>query len=288
MSAGHLRHFLWGALALGLLLAGRVAAAEQPLRLVASLKPLQMLAIAVVGQAAGVDVLLDARFSPHDYQLRPSDRARLEQADVVFWVGPALETFLREPLATLPARVQVVALAGQASNEEDAHVWLAPSLAIAMARRMAEVLGQQAPLYREQWRANAERLAVALTREDEQLRAQLAALPAPRPYMVAHDGYRRFETHYGLHHVAALANGAEQTPGARNVLHIQQLLADGAIGCVLQEPQYVPKVLRTLLRDRPVRVVTLDTLAAKTSLTRDGFAAFYRDFGRGVVSCLEP
>src|SRR3546814_1354934 len=43
----------------------------------------------------------DVCASPHAYTLRPSDARALAAANLVLWIGPSLETFLDEPLATL-------------------------------------------------------------------------------------------------------------------------------------------------------------------------------------------
>lgn len=274
-------------LLLALLLPAAKAGAQTP-GIVASIKPLQLIAIAVTGDAAAVESLLDARFSPHDYQFRPSDREKLERADIVFWIGPGFETFLRGPLATLPARVKVVALQPPGMPlTEDGHIWMDPVQAMDIARRMADALGEAAPSQRARWRDNAERLIRALTREDEDLRRELAAAAPLRQYLVTHDTYHYFELRYGLRHAAALADNAEQPSGVRNLLHVQQLLADGTVSCVFREPQYQPKILQTLLREHPrLKVVTVDPMASDIAPAPDGIEQFYRELGRSVIRCL--
>jgi len=260
----------------------------QSLKIVTSIKPLQLIAIAVTGDANGVDSLLDARFSPHDYQFRPSDRAALQQADVVFWVGPGFETFLRGPLATLPQHVRVVALQdAAASATDDGHVWMDPLQAVAIARRMAAELGERVPAQRERWQRNAEQLAAALSREDASLRQQFADAQPLRQFLVTHDTYHYFEKRYRLRHAAALADNAEQPSGVRNMLQVQKLVSDGTIGCVFREPQYEPKVLQSLVRTRPgLNVVTVDPMASDITPTPDGIVRFYRELGQSALRCL--
>ena len=68
---------------------------------VVSLKPLHSL-VAGVMEGVGEPVLLvQGAASAHTYALRPSDAAALEGADIVFWIGPQMETFLETPLETL-------------------------------------------------------------------------------------------------------------------------------------------------------------------------------------------
>jgi len=83
------------------------AAAEMP-RVVVSIKPLHSL-VATLMQGVGTPfLLLDDRDSPHGYSLRPRDAQALSDADVVVWVGPALESFLVEPLETLATNAEVL------------------------------------------------------------------------------------------------------------------------------------------------------------------------------------
>jgi zinc transport system substrate-binding protein len=87
---------------------GPVAAAE--IDVVASIKPVHSL-VASVMQGVGQPVLLvKGTGSEHSYSLRPSEALALEQAEVVFWVGETMETFLLKPLGALAGNAKVVEL----------------------------------------------------------------------------------------------------------------------------------------------------------------------------------
>jgi zinc transport system substrate-binding protein len=87
-----------------------LAAANGPPRVVASIAPVFSLVAAVMQGVGGPTLLVKGGASPHTYSLRPSDATALRRADVIFWVGEDLETFLNKPLATLPAKARIVAL----------------------------------------------------------------------------------------------------------------------------------------------------------------------------------
>jgi zinc transport system substrate-binding protein len=55
-------------------------------------------------------LLVKGAGSEHGYSVRPSEARALEQAEVVFWVGESLETFLIKPLQALAADAKVVEL----------------------------------------------------------------------------------------------------------------------------------------------------------------------------------
>ncbi|MDO3377795.1 zinc ABC transporter substrate-binding protein [Geoalkalibacter halelectricus] len=79
-------------------------------RVVVSIKPVHSLVAAVMEGIAEPDLLLSGGESPHGHALRPSQARALAAADLVFWIGPDLETFLVRPLRSLSAGARVVSL----------------------------------------------------------------------------------------------------------------------------------------------------------------------------------
>jgi len=258
------------------------AMAEAPLRVLTSIKPLQLIALAVGGDAIRTDALLDPQFSPHDYQLRPSDRAKLGDADVIFWVGPKLEAFLQPALNALSGHATIIALQ---DDEEDPHVWMDPIVAVQIARRMAAAFATMRPAQRGYFEANADRLATVLAQQDIDHRAQLKQLAALRGFMVSHDAYSRFERRYGLEHRAALTNAADMPPSAKSLLNIERGLADGSITCVWRQSQE-SKLYERVVAGRNIRVVTIDAMASQVSSGADGVVLFYQRLWGAVMSCL--
>ena len=93
----------------GLLFLPLVALATQP-QIVTSIKPVHSL-VAGVMQGVGEPLLLvSGGASPHDYSLKPSEARAIDQAQVVFWIGPELESFLIRPLDNVKDKIRVVAL----------------------------------------------------------------------------------------------------------------------------------------------------------------------------------
>ncbi len=79
--------------------------------IVADIPPVHSLAAAVMEGIGKPELILPPGASPHDYAMRPSEAARLEAAEVVFWVGegltPWLETAL-DALATDAVKVELM------------------------------------------------------------------------------------------------------------------------------------------------------------------------------------
>ncbi|WP_424492305.1 metal ABC transporter solute-binding protein, Zn/Mn family, partial [Pseudomonas viridiflava] len=67
-----------------LFIAGTVQA---EVRVLTSIKPLQLIAAAVQDGVAVPEVLLPPGASPHNFALRPSDVRRVQSVDLLYWIG---------------------------------------------------------------------------------------------------------------------------------------------------------------------------------------------------------
>jgi zinc transport system substrate-binding protein len=87
-------------------------APSPPPSVVVSIAPVHSLVAGVMAGVGEPTLLVKGGASPHTYALKPSDAAALSGAQIVFRIGPGLETFLDDPLETLARQADVVDLAG--------------------------------------------------------------------------------------------------------------------------------------------------------------------------------
>ncbi len=92
-----------------ILLAGASKAADAP-AVVTSIKPIHSLVSAIMQGAGTPELIVDGAASPHTYNLKPSDASALQNAKVIFWVGPGLEAFLEKPLESLGSGATIAEL----------------------------------------------------------------------------------------------------------------------------------------------------------------------------------
>jgi zinc transport system substrate-binding protein len=79
-------------------------------RVVASIKPVHALVAAVMEGVGTPDLIVGGAASPHAYALKPSQAQALENADLIFWIGHELESFLEKPIETIGANARAVEL----------------------------------------------------------------------------------------------------------------------------------------------------------------------------------
>lgn len=87
-----------------------VAQSSAEPRVVTSIKPLHSLVASVMEGVGTPDLIVSGAASPHAYALKPSQAQALENADLIFWIGHELESFLEKPIETIGANARAVEL----------------------------------------------------------------------------------------------------------------------------------------------------------------------------------
>ncbi len=90
-------------------LMGGTAIAETP-NVVADISPVHSLVARVMQGVGEPALIIQHGASPHGYNLRPSEAAALQDADLVFWIGEDLTPWLEDDLETLAEGASVTTL----------------------------------------------------------------------------------------------------------------------------------------------------------------------------------
>lgn len=274
---------------------GSVAAAE----VLASIRPLALIAQAVTGEKVAVQQLVPNGASSHDYQLRPSDRLLLGRADVILWVGPAHEQFLARSIAASRATVITVQklpelrllpqrrLDGSAvlPGTLDPHLWLDPDNAAVIARALAEALAKKQPAQAAQFRRHAAEFATRLAVLKARQSPRFQGLPV-RSFVAYHDAYQYLESLLGLSYRGSVVASAESKPSAKHFLLLSQKIRQEGISCLLAEPGFDEALARNVFSGRPARLVAVDELFAAVPSDATGYEAGLSLMVDGVYRCL--
>lgn len=90
-------------------LMGGTAFAEVP-RVAVDIAPVHSLVARVMENVGTPDLIVKPGASPHEYSLRPSEAKALQEADLVFWIGPGLTPWLTDTIETLAPDAAVTEL----------------------------------------------------------------------------------------------------------------------------------------------------------------------------------
>ncbi|WP_460926639.1 zinc ABC transporter substrate-binding protein [Pseudomonas sp. MC6] len=287
-----------------------IGSAQAEVKVLTSIKPLQLIAAAVQDGVAIPEVLLPPGASPHNYALRPSDVRKVQSVDLLYWIGPDMEGFLPRVLngRTLPS-VAVQDLPGMKlrrfaedshSHTEDAdehdhdhrpgtldaHLWLSPVNARVIADKMAADLSAADPANAARYQSNAKAFDERLDALDQRLKKRLASVEG-KPYFVFHEAFDYFEEAYGLKHTGVFSVAAEVQPGAQHVAAMRKRLQEVGKTCVFSEPPLRPRLAETLVAGLPVKLAELDALGGYTPATAQGYEQVLEKLGNDLAGCLE-
>jgi len=95
-------------LASSILLSASAAAAAP--EVIVSIKPIHSLVASIMQGVGEPKLIVEGAASPHTFTMKPSNARAVEGADMVFWMGPGMEAFLKKPLEALASDATVVEL----------------------------------------------------------------------------------------------------------------------------------------------------------------------------------
>jgi len=84
--------------------------AKAELKVVTSIKPIHSLASYLMDGIGKPDLIVDGYASPHGFSMKPSHAKMLQNADLIFWVGEDLESFLEKPLSSIAKKAEKIEL----------------------------------------------------------------------------------------------------------------------------------------------------------------------------------
>lgn len=300
-------------------------AQAETLEIVASIKPVHSLVAALTLGVVEPGLLIKGGGSPHVYALRPSEARALQRADLVFWVGDEMETFLARPLGTLAADARIVTLVEaeglrllssregggweshdheegdhddegheehaeddghhHEAGEFDMHIWLDPRNAAAMARSIAAALIDADPDNAVAYRANLARIDADLAFLETSIGESLQEV-RDRPFVVFHDAYQYFERRFDLNAVGSITVSPETQPGAARLRELRRTIASTRAQCVFSEPQFEPRLLETVVEGTGAAAGVLDPLGSALPPGPELYFTLLRVMAGSLVDCL--
>jgi len=151
----------------------------------------------VAGDAAEVESITKAGAEIHNYQPTPRDIVKAQDADLILWNGLNLETWferffrnLRDiPSAVVSDGVAPIGIAeGPYTGKPNPHAWMSPTDVKVYVDNIAKAFSEHDAANAAVYAANAVTYKEKIDATIEPLRAELAALPEERRWLVTSEG----------------------------------------------------------------------------------------------------
>ena len=289
-------------------------------KVVTSIKPLHSLVSYVMDGVGTPDILVDGSSSPHTFQLKPSHATMLQEADIVFWIGEDLETFLETPLESIAKNSRHITLMdsdeiellkfreknifdghdehgdehdehgdehddhhdGHAHGEHDIHFWLDPEIAKTIVKIVTRELSEIDPTNASTYKSNSIK---AVNEIDQLISDTRSKINSNASYVVFHDAYQYFEKRFGVEVVGALTVNPEVLPGAKQLAEIREVIEHENINCLFSEPQFNPSIADTIAKDTGVKAAVIDPLGAELDPGKDLYFDLIGNIATSFESC---
>ena len=294
--------------------------ANAEINVVASVKPIHSLVSGVMEGVGKPDLIVQGSASPHTYSLRPSQARQLEDADLVFWMGHELESFLEQPLEAIATKAHVVELIDSSKlkkikmreggmfdahahddhdeheghddhdeheghGEFDVHVWLDPENAKVLVDEIKLALIELDPVNASKYEANSNKMNTKLDQLMDEVSNKLKSEQG-KGYVVFHDAYQYFEQRFGMSAVGSITVSPEVVPGANRIRELKEKINELNAHCVFSEPQFEPKLVSTVIEGTKANKGVLDPLGASINDGPELYFTLIRNMADSLHECL--
>lgn len=279
-----------------LIMVKSVAAKEEAIQVVASIKPVQLLINEITGVAASeptlkAALLLNENQSHQIKSLEKSQQLLVSKARYVFYISDEFETYMQairrsdqSPMSVFKyielGKLSGVRLLSVRNNGDmpqiyegsvqttsdsrnkfgpDWHVWLNPDNAIVMLRKIRDVLFELDPNQRERYQRNYTNAVNKITMQSERVAEKMMQV-IKKPFLTLHDGYQYFEEQYGLKSVGSILSHNDESPSDKRIAEARELIENYNIHCLFKESRFSSKTFAPVIENFDIQVVNLDTI----------------------------
>ncbi len=266
-----------------------------------SFYPLEFVAQSLLDDSFEILTMTPSGVEPHDFEPSPQDIIRLQQADLFFYNGLGLDSWVSRLEPTLVAQgvqlinvgealedsgLAIISLSDTDDHEdgeahehgdEDPHIWTDPVYMKAIAEMMGETIIEKYGSTANG--VSAKQTAFAQTMED--LDTEFASglkLCVLREVIVSHNAFAYLASRYDFAVTSIAGFSPQEQPSAKRLGELATLAQEKGIETIYFETLVSPKLSETLAQEVGARTAVLDPV--------EGIAPEARGAGADYVSIM--
>lgn len=251
--------------------------------------PIEDIVRHVGGAAVHVVTIVPPGEEAHEYEPTPKQVTRLDQADVVFYIGGGFQPSVEQAISVLSSHVRRVDLTDRLTlralgKGTDPHVWMAPGNMRIMAQEVRDVLSALDAPRADGFARETAAYDLGLATLDDEFRVGLAHCAA-QVLVTGHEAFGYLAAAYGLTQapIAGISPGDE--PSAQALEQIASFVREQHVHTVFFEENLPDDLARTIADETGAGTAALNTVE---SLSSDELAAGvdYLSAMRGNLAAL--
>ena len=269
----------------------QLAAAE--ISVAATIRPLQLIAQAIMQDHGSVSALIDSKDSPHHYALTPGDRLIIEDADILLWIGPEFEVVLsdvyrqKNEVKSILTVADIPDLTVHSLNDsqDDPHFWLSTDNALLIARELVLCLSEIEPSKEQSFQLAFDNFELNLSKTDLLIEESLS-LFRDKPFLVFHGAFQYFEKQFGLTGGESLLQDPEMEPSMNELLTIRRRVEDLSVSCLLLEPGANDALVSAIFGDQKPSREFVDLLGFEVADGPQAYVNLVTSVANSFSACL--
>ena len=310
-------------IALLFLLFAANTSANADIKVVTSIKPIHSLASYLMDGVGKPDLIVDGYNSPHAFAMKPSHAKMLQNADLIFWVGEDMESFLEKPLSSIAKKAEKIELMeikglnklefrernifeehedhghdehkehGHKEDKHDDHQGHAhgehdPHIWL-YPMNAKVILSEMAEHLIENDQKNEakykENLKKAHKDLDKLTKKVKSELNKDFKSIVFHDAYQYFEKRFDINILGAFTVNPDVMPGAEQLAEIREVIEHDKVSCIFSEPQFNPDIIKAVAKDTNVATGVIDPLGATLDPGKDLYFDLIGNMSKSFKGC---
>jgi zinc transport system substrate-binding protein len=310
-------------IALLFLLFAANTSANADIKVVTSIKPIHSLASYLMDGVGKPDLIVDGYNSPHAFAMKPSHAKMLQNADLIFWVGEDMESFLEKPLNSIAKKAEKIELMeikglnklefrernifeehedhghdehkehGHKEDKHDDHQGHAhgehdPHIWLDPMNAKV-ILSEMAEHLIENDQKNEakykENLKKAHKDLDKLTKKVKSELNKNFKSIVFHDAYQYFEKRFDINILGAFTVNPDVMPGAEQLAEIREVIEHDKVSCIFSEPQFNPDIIKAVAKDTNVATGVIDPLGATLDPGKDLYFDLIGNMSKSFKGC---
>lgn len=242
----------------------------------------------VAGDAATVESITKPGAEIHNYQPTPGDIQKAQGANLILWNGLNLELWFERffqnldgvPGAVVSEGIEPMGISeGPYTGKPNPHAWMSPVSALIYVDNIRDAFVKYDPANAEVYKANAEAYKAQITATIDPIKAELAAIPEEKRWLVSSEGaFSYLARDFDLKELYLWPINADQQGTPQQVRKVIDAVRKNGIGVIFSESTISPKPAEQVARETGVKyggVLYVDSLTEA-----DGLVPTYIDLLR--------
>ena len=282
--------------ALFLFLQAFMLEASEGVQVVVSIKPVHSILSGLMVGTTGPELLVGEGEVPYSYQLSKDQKAALQAADLVVWVGPELEKFLGDEIKGLGSDTSIVTLLDNPDmkilpsrfrdDERDPFFWLDSRNALILIDELSRQLISIDPGRTHLYKRNRDALYEKVAELDRKLEYGYRGLKRGIG-LEYYDTLQYFEQAYALKIKGIISESPLHQVSAETLLTERENLRKGSYACLLTEKGMVMPEYALLTEGVTFNKAELDSLGTGFKPGPDLYLELMEHNTRVIKACLE-